>query len=131
MSSGHARWQRPALPLACSRCFFGILVALVIVLWDWWAAETTEAGRLRARLEAADPGWHDIELRRRVENGARVVFAAGPLRLGDKRYHLMLLTREGADAVTVEVEDADESRLVARWMPPAEGFERLPLFRPK
>jgi hypothetical protein len=125
MNSGHSRWQRPAIPLACSLCFFGILVALVIVLWGWWG-ESPEVGRLRARLEAADPGWHNVELRRRVENGARVIFAAGTYRLGDKRYSIMLLAREGAEAVTVEVEDADESRLVARWAPPAEPTQTLP-----
>ena len=125
MSSGNSRLL-PAMLLSCGLSVIGVMIALVVAHRGWWAAETPEAGRLRTRLEAADPGWHDVELRRRVENGSQVIFAAGTHRLGNKRYSLMLLTREGADSVTVEVEDADESRLVARWAPPAEPAQTLP-----
>jgi hypothetical protein len=116
----------PAVLLSFGLGVIGVVVALIVARRSWWAAETPEAGRLRTRLEAADPGWHDVELRRRVENGSQVIFAAGTHRLGNKRYSIMLSTREGAEGVTVEVEDADESRLVARWTPPAEPTQTLP-----
>jgi hypothetical protein len=113
--------------LACGVAVAGLVVALAVLPWPTAAVqEAPEARRLRERLEAADTGWHDVELRTRTENGAKVTFAAAAHSLGNKRYSFMLLRREGAGTDTVEVEDAGESRLVAQWLPPADPSQTLP-----
>jgi hypothetical protein len=105
----------------------GLAVALAGALW--WAGafqESPETRQLRARLETADAGWHNIEVRTRIENGEKVTFAAGTHPVGSKSYNFMLLRHEGVGGVAVEVENAGQSRLVARWVPPAEPSQTLP-----
>ena len=108
----------------------GLLVASLVVFLAVWLsrppAESPEAQQLRERLEAADGGWHNVTVRTRTEEGKKVTFAAGDHRLGGKRYSIMVLAREGVEGVTVEVEDAEESRLVAHWEPPGLPEKTLP-----
>ncbi|HKI35679.1 MAG TPA: hypothetical protein VKA46_27740 [Gemmataceae bacterium] len=124
------RWRLVLWGLLAAGLGAGVLAVVVVGLSltaeSRRTAESPEARRLRSRLEAADAGWHNVEVRTRSEDGVKVTFAAGDYRLGGKRYSFMLLTREGKGGLTVEVEDAEESRLVAHWAPPNQPSQPVP-----